>query len=150
MYTKYKVAAIWGLVCFLLLYRTLLAEMILSWQVIQHYEIPGWQLFVSYATNIVPDLLPLGCFILLTRNANFSKINSIVLPLIAWLIGRFVVVSVMWIITFKISNPPPFSGGLQNMVSEYLVNLFWSINTLTSALIILVCGYAFWRERRTS
>lgn len=149
MNTKFRIALVWGVICFLLLYRTLLAEVILSWQVLQEYDIPNWQLFTSYASNLLPSLIPLVCFLWLTQNNHFSKIISFTLPLAAWLIGRFIINAILWLITLEISYPPLFSVGFQHIYTYQLVQMYWSLNTLTSVMIILICGYAFWRERTT-
>ncbi len=149
MSATFRIAVVWGFICFLLLYRTLLSEVILSWQVLQQYDIPVWQLFVSYASNILPALIPLGCFVWLTHKATFSKMSALTLPLAGWLIGRFVVIVLLWIITVKISNPPPYTEGLHNIIIDHLIQVYGSVNTLTSALVIMVCAYAFWRERIT-
>jgi hypothetical protein len=148
MNTRLRAALVWGFVCFLLLYRTLLAEIVLSWQVLQQYDVPAWQLVVTYTANILPALIPLGCFLWLTHKANFSKFYALTLPFIAWLIGSFLLVAILWLITFNISNPPPFSGGFIPMLTQQIATIYWSSRTLTAAVIILVCGYAFWRERR--
>lgn len=65
---------------------------------------------------------------------------------VAWLIGRSVLVVILWVITFKISNEPPYSGGFQNIIVNQIVMMFWNLHTLVSALIIITCSYAFWRE----
>jgi|SRR5471030_485567 hypothetical protein len=142
-----RAALVWGFVCFLLLYRTFPVDIVVSWQVLQQYDLPIWQLIATYTTSILPALVPLGCFVLLARNAKGNKFYVISMPFIAWVITRCLLVVILWIITFKISNQPPYSGGLQNIVTRQIVTMYWTSHTLVSALIIMVCSYAFWRER---
>ncbi|HBZ15577.1 MULTISPECIES: hypothetical protein [Pantoea] len=148
MNTKLRAALVWGVVCFLLLYRTLLTEIVLSWQVLQQYDVPIWQLVVTYSANIVPACIPLACFVWLTRKAHFTWGFALTLPFIAWLIGSCFVVTILWMITANITSAPPYSAGPAQMITQQIVKLYWTSRTLTAALIILVCSYAFWRECR--
>lgn len=146
--TPLRTATIWGFLCFLLLYRTFPAEVIYSWQALRLWDMPLWHQLVIHATSILPALLPLIGFIVLTRGTKPDKARALVIPLMAWLLGRLLLTVAIWLITFKISSEPPFSGGFHNIVTNQLVMMYWSPNTLVSALIIVVCSYACWRERR--
>ena len=143
-----KPAIIWGLVSLLLLNRTFPSDVTLWWSVLTQWNIPAWQLMVTWATSIIPSLIQLICFTLL----NFSKKNDsgyiILMTFIAWLIGRFILVVVIWIITFKIRNEPHYSGGFLNNIINQIVIIYWNSHTLISALIIITCSYAFCREHR--
>lgn len=143
-----KSAIIWGAVSFLLLYRTFPSDVTLWWNVLTQWNIPVWQLIVTWATGIIPALIPLMCFILLSSNKKLGGGYIILLPFIAWLFGRFILVIIIWFVTFKISNEPPYSGGFQNTIVPQIGIMYWNSHTLVSALIIITCSYAFWRERR--
>jgi len=143
-----KPAIIWGLVSFFLLNRTFPSDVTLWWSVLTHWNVPAWQLMVTWATSILPALIPLICFILLNFSKKYGDGYIILIPFIAWLIGRLLLVVVIWVITFKISNEPSYSGGFQNNIIHQIGVMYWNSHTLVSALIINACSYAFWRERR--
>lgn len=143
-----KPAIIWGGVSFLLLYRTFPSDVTLWWNVLTQWNFPVWQLMVTWAASILPALIPLMCFILLNNKQQCSRKYIILMPFIAWLIGRFILVVIIWMITFKISNEPTYSGGFQNTIVHQIGIMYWNSQTLVSALIIITCSYAFWRERK--
>ncbi|OTG63552.1 hypothetical protein B9T25_13740 [Acinetobacter sp. ANC 4470] len=137
------------MVCFLLLYRTFPSDVVILGQVSQQYGIPIWQPVVTFMANILLALVPLGCFLLLVHKTNVSKFYTITIPFIVWFISQFFLMIIVLIITFKMSKEPLYTGELQNIITNQLVNMHWFSNILISALIIMVCGYAFWRERKT-
>lgn len=116
----FKPAIIWGCVSFLLLYRTFPSDVTLWWNVLTQWNVPVWQLMVTWATRILPALIPLACFILLNHRKKQGGGYIISMPFIAWLIGRFILVVITWMITFKISDKPPYSGGFQNTIVDQI------------------------------
>ncbi|WMU72298.1 hypothetical protein OQ483_20415 [Enterobacter bugandensis] len=143
---RYRIALVWGLVCFSLLYRAFPSEIFLSLKVLQQWQIPVWEQIVHYSMGILPALTPLLYFLFLTHRGKFTKGHAFMMPLIAWIAFRFALICVLWLITFKISKPPLYSEGFMDIVSTQIVRMFWNANVLDSALVILVCSYAFWRE----
>ncbi|EBG0215823.1 hypothetical protein H9V85_004953 [Salmonella enterica subsp. enterica serovar Louisiana] len=147
VFKAFKAPVIWGVVCFLLLYPTFPTELNVWWEALQQWDIPVWQQIVTWSSGILPALIPLGIMLMLqVRRPRCSKNYTIIIPFVAWLIGRSVLVVILWVITFKISNEPPYSGGFQNIIVNQIVMMFWNLHTLVSALIIITCSYAFWRE----
>lgn len=144
--TSLKVAVTWGIVCFILLYRTFPVDAVLWWEVLNQWDIPVWQQIATWASNILPALIPLGCFILLKRKRRRSKPYTIIIPFVAWSMGRFILTVMLWTITFKINHAPPYSESIQTVLVQQMEIMYLTPHTLVSALIIMTCGYAFWRE----
>lgn len=143
-----KRALTWGGLCFILLYRTFPADVVLWWDVLQQWDIPVWQQMVTYTSDTVPALIPLGCFMLLARKPQCDKVYTVIMPFIAWVAGRFVLMIMLGLITFRISHAPLYLGGFQHLLAKQIVTMYWTSHTLVSALIIMACGHAFWRERQ--
>ncbi|MBS3046414.1 hypothetical protein [Enterobacter mori] len=144
----FKPTVIWGFVCFLLLYRTFPTDIVSWWDVLTQWNVPVWEQVVMWSARILPALIPMGCFILLNNKQKYGVKYVISIPFFAWLFGRFILVVVLWLITFKMTNEPAYSGGLQNIVLRQIETMYLNSHTLVSALIIITCSYAFWRERR--
>ena len=140
---------VWGGVCFLLLYRTFPEDVDLWWDVISQWNVPVWQQIVTWSTGILPSLIPICCYIYIKKMQISKKLITVSLPLIFWLLGRFILVAVLWIITFKLGHQPPYSNTWTTIFSQQLVHMYLTSHILVSALTIVTCSYAFWREKNT-
>ncbi|CAI1072474.1 hypothetical protein [Serratia quinivorans] len=146
MNTASRIALIWGTVCFLLLYSTLPADVIIAWQVFRQYDPPASQLMVYWGTKLLPALVPLGCFLLLGHRVRNNKSLTLLLPFSVWLACQFIIAGFFYVVAVKSGSLPPYSEGLLSFVLRIL-NIEWLTNSLVSALIVVACSYAFWREQ---
>ena len=80
-----RTALVWGGLCALLLYRTLPADAIMSWQMFRQYGVPVSQLAANGLVQLLPALVPLGCFFALRANAAERRLAVLTLPVVAWL-----------------------------------------------------------------
>ncbi|CAE1150253.1 hypothetical protein ACWA06_06180 [Serratia rhizosphaerae] len=142
-----KAALVWGGLCAILLYRTLPAGVMMSWQVFRQYDIPVMQLVVSVLMPLLPALAPLGCFLALRTTAAERWLAVVILPMVAWLASHVILIVLFYFIAVKSGNVPPYSEGLSAMMLRML-NIGWLSSMLVVALTIAACGYAFWRESR--
>ncbi|MEB7586415.1 hypothetical protein NGC36_14155 [Serratia rubidaea] len=140
-------ALVWGGLCALLLYRTLPADAIMSWQMFRQYGVPVSQLAANGLVQLLPALVPLGCFFALRANAAERRPAVLTLPVAAWLACHVLLITLLYTIAVKSGGVPPYSEGLSAMMLRML-NIGWLSNVLVAALTIVACGYAFWRESR--
>jgi hypothetical protein len=142
-----SVAPIWGGLCFILLYRTLPADLVLSVQLMHQYGIPVSQMAIGWLVTALPALMPLLCFIALTRRGQTALWTWLVLPPIAWLLCQFALTIIAGIVITRFGLAPPWSETLSDLLFRLAVRL-WSVHVLTVLLTTLACGYACWREHR--
>jgi hypothetical protein len=142
-----RAALIWGGVCFLLLYRTLPAEVVILWQVFQQYAPPASLLIVYWGTQMLPALVPLGCFLLLRYRVGSNKSLTLLMPFGIWLVSQFIIAGIFYAVAVKSGNLPPYSESFLSIM-RWALTIEWLGNLLVSALTIMACSYAFWREQR--
>lgn len=139
-------ALIWGGVCFLLLYRTFPADIITSWQLTQHYDIPASPLLWGGIIQVVLALLPMACFLWLGSGCMvYGELSVLFIPFLAWLSGQFLIAYGIYVWAVKSDRVLPYEQGFLN-IAEKMMSFDWLFNVLVSAIIIVTCSYAFYRE----
>lgn len=144
-----SLALIWGGLCFILLYRTLPAELVLSAQVMHQYGIPVSQMAVGWLVTALPALMPLLCFIALVRRRQAALWPWLVLPPVAWLLIQFALAVGAGTVMVRAGLTPPWSETVSDLVFRLAMRL-WSVHALTVLLTTLACSYACWREYRST
>ncbi|MBP2170248.1 hypothetical protein J2125_003440 [Erwinia toletana] len=138
---------VWGIVCFLLLYRTLPADMIMSWQISQQYNVPLSSLLLNGLTQLLPALTPLACFVWLVRHLSTGLWLALIAPVVAWFAIQLIIAAVFYFVAVKSGNIPPYAEGFVTALRRML-NLHWASAMVVSVLTIMACSYACWRETR--
>lgn len=141
-----RVALVWGIVCFLLLYCTLPADVVMSWRMRQQFGVPWGQLITGASVKLIPDLIPLLCFVCLAHRIANNKLWLFV-PAVGWLIGKFAVVGILYFIALKIANVPHYAEGYFSLLRR-VITVDWLIQVSVFVLAIIACSYAWWRETR--
>jgi len=140
-------ALIWGTVCFLLLYCTLPSDFAQWWQVHQQFGVPMLQLLANSMIAVIPALMPLVCYVILSERVSSNKGVILVIPVMAWLIAKLVILGVLYFIAAKTGDMPLYAEGFFSLVGR-IVTPHWLINALAYILTIMASSYAFWRECR--
>ncbi len=140
-----RAALIWGLVCLSLLYNGLPSELILSWMMHTQQSVPLSHLLLNVATHLLPSLMPLFCFIIFTHS-NLRKRFILSIPFVIWLASHFIIATVFYFSLVKSGNAPLYIEKLSTSLWR-MIDIYWSLRTLSSAVVIIVCSYAFWREQ---
>ena len=141
----FRAALIWGLVCLYLLYNGLPSELILSWMIHTQQSVPISHLLLNVATHLLPALMPLFCFIIFTHNT-LRKRFILSVPFIIWLASHFIITAVLYFSIVKSGNSPLYIEKL-SAIWWRMIDTYWSLRTLGSAVVIVTCSYAFWREQ---
>ncbi|MCU5774072.1 hypothetical protein N5923_05745 [Erwiniaceae bacterium BAC15a-03b] len=138
---------VWGIVCFLLLYRTLPADMIMSWQISQQYSVPLSNLLLTILSQLLPALTPLACFVWLVRHLSTGLWLALIAPVVAWFAIQLIIAAVFYFVAVKSGSIPPYEEGFVTVLRRML-DIQWIAAMLVTVLTIMASSYACWRETR--